>query len=402
MTPVKNTSSKLKGIARLMTDASVGLIDVVEAMHKRVVHPPFLPSTPIQHLITNVAGIAYENLRWSTKLVGGGIEDLIGKTSSWIGEIQNSPNKEALQAALNGVVGDYLVAHHNPLQIDMQFRYLGQTVSFGNENLMESYPNINGKILVLVHGSSMNDLQWERNDHDHGRALAKELNLTPIYLHYNTGLHISTNGQQFNQKLEELVAQWSVPVEEIVILSHSMGGLVSRSAIHYGMQEKNIWATRLKKIVFLGTPHHGAPLERIGNYLDAILETVPYTKPLARLGKIRSAGITDLRYGNLIDEDWQNKDRFKINGDDREIIALPNHVTPYCIAAAMGKSTSPRKSKIIGDRLVDVKSALGKHKNSAKDLGVKKKHTLIAYEHSHLDLLNSDLVYQKIKGWVDS
>jgi hypothetical protein len=51
--------------------------------------------------------------------------------------------------------------------------------------------------------------------------------------------------------------------------------------------------------------------------VDLILGVSAYTAPLARLGKIRSAGITDLRYGNLVDEDWAGRDRFAGGGDRR-------------------------------------------------------------------------------------
>ena len=51
----KNTSADLQGLTRLITDATIGITDLVEAMHRRVVNPPLLPSTPIQNLITNIA-----------------------------------------------------------------------------------------------------------------------------------------------------------------------------------------------------------------------------------------------------------------------------------------------------------------------------------------------------------
>jgi len=179
-----------------------------------------------------------------------------------------------------------------------------------------------------------------------------------------------------------------------------MGGLVSRSAMHYGLQEKNSWVQHLKKIVFLGTPHHGSPLERTGNYLDILLEAIPYAKPFARLGKIRSVGITDLRYGNLVDEDWQGKDDYEIQGDQRKYIPLPQLIDCYSIAAAIGKEKDPISTRLVGDGLVDINSALGKHKNPAKELHFKKKNTWIAYETSHLDLLNHPKVYAKIKSWL--
>ncbi|MFK7799590.1 MAG: hypothetical protein AB8E82_19210 [Aureispira sp.] len=150
----------------------------------------------------------------------------------------------------------------------------------------------------------------------------------------------------------------------------------------------------------MGTPHHGAPLERIGNYLDTILETAPYTKPFARLGKIRSAGITDLRYGNLIEEDWPSNDGFEPTGDQRQAIPLPKQIACYSIAAAIRTATAPISPRIIGDSLVPIKSALGQHENPAKNLAFKEGNTWVAYEHNHFDLLNTPKVYAKIKTWL--
>jgi len=400
MAKKKNTSSDLQGLTRLLTEATLGITDLVEAMHRRVVHPPFLPSTPIQHLITRVAGFTYKNIRWSTRFIGGGLDKALGQLAPVLGSMGNSEESEALRAVLNGVVGDYLEEKENPLQITMQFRYRGAAVPLDRESLEKTYPVLNGKILVLVHGSCMNDRQWTRNGHDHGEALAKELHLTPLYLYYNSGLHVSTNGQQFSALLEQLVLQWPVPVTELVLVAHSMGGLVTRSALHDGQQQQKTWPTYLQKMVFLGTPHHGAPLERAGNYLDVILEAIPYAKPFARLGEIRSAGVTDLRYGNLTDEDWQGYDRFKRSPDRRQTIPLPEQIDCYSIAAVAGKETDPASLRAPGDGLVDVKSALGQHKDPAKELHFKAENTWIAYERSHLDLLDDPAVYARIKAWL--
>jgi len=396
----KKSSSDLQGITRLMTDATIGITDLVEAMHRRVVHPPFLPSTPIQHLITNIANITYNNIRWSTRFIGNGADNALGKFASVSRKIEATDKREAMRSVLNGVIGDYLEKNENPLQISMQFRHQAKAIYLDKKNLEKTYPKINGKILLMVHGSCLNDIQWTRKDHNHGATLAKELHKTPIYLHYNSGLHISTNGQSFNELLEKLVLHWPVPIEELTIISHSMGGLVSRSALHYGQQHQKSWIKHLKKIIFLGTPHHGSPLEQAGNYLDAILEAVPYAKPFARLGKIRSAGVTDLRYGNLLDEDWQNDDRFEIQGDKRQKVSLPKLVECYSIAAVTGKEIKSGTSQMLGDNMVGVKSALGQHNNPAKDLNFKKENTWIAYENNHLDLLNDPKIYNRIKKWM--
>lgn len=396
-----NAGSELQGITQLFTDATMGITDLVEAMHKQIVHPPLLPSTFIQHMITGIASITYKNIRWSTQLIGGGLDKILGQLTPLLGRIDTTDQREAIRSALNGVVGDYLEEKDNPLKISMQFRHQGKMIPLDSKGLSEAYPTINGKILLMVHGCCMNDIQWTRNEHNHGAALARELDKTPIDLLYNSGRHISSNGQTLNELLESLIMQWPVPVEELIIIAHSMGGLVSRSALYYGQQKKNSWTKHLKKIVFLGTPHHGAPLERIGIYLDFILESIPYTKPFARLGKIRSAGVTDLRYGNLIDEDWKDNDRFKIQRDQRINVPLPEEVECYSIAAAIGKEAKTISSKVLGDKLVDIPSALGKHKDIDRDLRFKKKNIWIAYEHNHMDLLSHPAVYHKIKQWIE-
>ena len=252
----------------------------------------------------------------------------------------------------------------------------------------------------MVHGLCMNDLQWNHNQHNHGELLAQELGLTPIYLQYNGGLHISENGQNFNAILEELLNVWPVAVEEFIIVAHSMGGLVSRSAFHYGKKGKKNWTKHLKKMVFLGSPHHGAPLERIGNYIDHIFEFISYVKPFTRLSKMRSSGITDLRFGSLLEEDWKELDRFKNHPKGRKHVALPKNVSSYAIAACIEKEENNLKARMIGDGLVQLKSALGQHQNSNQTLDFKESNTYIIYETSHMELLSSMKVYSKLKMWL--
>lgn len=398
----KKKESDLQGVTRLVTDATIGITEVVQAMHNRIVHPPFLPSTPIQHLITNIANITYKNIKWTTKFIGNNTDKALGIFVAANKNAKTTDKNEALRAVLNGVIGDHLEKTDNPLKINMQFRFQGKVISLDKKSILKTYPKVNGKILLMIHGSCMNDIQWTRKEHNHGKKMAKELDKTPIFLHYNSGLHISTNGKIFNELLDELVLNWPVPITEITILAHSMGGLITRSALYYGDESKNKWTKHLKKVFFLGTPHHGSPLERAGNYLDAVLEAVPYAKPFARLGKIRSAGVTDLRYGNLLDEDWQHKDRFEMYGDERQFVPLPEDVACYSIAAVIGKALNSNASQLMGDNMIGIKSALGQHNDPNKTLHFKEENTFIAYENNHLDLLSNPEIYQKIKDWLVS
>lgn len=396
----KTKDSKLQGATRLVTEATLGITNVVENMHHRMVHPPFLPSTAIQQIITKIAGLVYTHVRWTTKIVGDSIDVLLGKLVPLVGDIKSSDQKEALRATLNGVIGDYLEKTNNPLKINMRWRYKGLPITPERSAIEAAYPKTTGKIILMIHGSSMNDLQWTQNDHNHGESIAQQINATPIYLHYNSGKHISSNGKELAKMLETLVHQWPTPVQQLIIITHSMGGLLGRSALYYAQKRNHSWIDHLTKMIFLGTPHHGSPLEKTGNYVDMILEKIPYTAPLAPLGKIRSAGVTDLRFGNLIDEDWEGADRFERRRDKRTPIPLPKNSDCYAVAASKGKLKKNKISRIKGDGLVTVKSALGMHKNPSKDLDFKEENTRIIYKSAHIDLLSNQEVYRQLKAWL--
>ena len=221
-----------------------------------------------------------------------------------------------------------------------------------------------------------------------------------MYLHYNSGLHISINGHLLAQRLELLLDQWPQPVQRLVLLGHSMGGLLARSAQHYATQAGLGWTQCLSDMVFLGTPHHGAPLERAGNWIDAALGATPYAAPFARLGRIRSAGITDLRHGNALDEDWEHRDRHAQKQDDRVPTPLPEGVQCYLVAATRAKKTTGMRSIVVSDGLVPLASALGKHRDPAFALNVPKSHRLVVTAAGHWDLLSRADVYAKLCVWL--
>jgi pimeloyl-ACP methyl ester carboxylesterase len=390
----------IRGIAKIITDATINVTDLVEEVHIQVIHPPLLKSTPVQRLITDVSGFVYDLVRFCTKLIGGGLEKSLGTLNPKLNIGISMGEKETVLAILNGVVGDYLQENKNPLAISMALRQDGEAIDFDKNKIAESDKKVSGKILLMIHGLCMNDIQWTWKGHNHGEILAKLYDFTPVYLHYNTGLHISENGQKMNLILEELIENWSVPVEEIVILGHSMGGLLTRSAFYYGEQNKQTWMKYLTKIIFLGTPHHGSPLERIGNYVDRLLTALPYAKPFARLGKMRSSGVTDLRFGSLVDEDWQGRERFEKQTDERKVLPLPKNVDCYTIAATIGKLGDNLKERTVGDGLVQLKGALGKHDDKTKDLGFKAENSMVLYKANHMDLLSDKRVLEQVEKWI--
>ncbi len=201
--------SELQGMTRLLTDATIGVTEVVEAMHKQIVHPPFFPSSPIQRMVSNLAGLAYKSVKEGARVIGGGVEKTIGQLGTVSGSTALNKEREAMRSALNGIIGDHLEAKENPLEIKMQFRYQGKALPLDPEGIAETYPEVNGNVLVMVHGSCMNDLQWTRKGHNHGTALAESLGKTPVYLHFNSGRHISSNGHELNSpEVFEKIKLW--------------------------------------------------------------------------------------------------------------------------------------------------------------------------------------------------
>lgn len=398
--PETPIADDLRGLGRLATDGVTGITDLVEAMHAAITHLPAVIGKPAPTTTTGLTGFVYRSVRGVTRLVGSGVDASLSKLAPVLGDSKLSPQREAALAAANGVLGDHLEATGNPLAIRMELRRDGHSLPLSRKQLASRLPEANGKLLVLVHGLCMNDLQWKYAGHDHGEALEKDLGYTPVYLHYNSGRHISTNGHDFSRLLEKLVKAWPVPVEEITLLCHSMGGLVARSAFDDAFGNALAWSELPIKTIFLGTPHHGAPLERAGSWADLLIGISPYSAPFVRLGKVRSAGIQDLRHGNVRDSDWQDRDGDG-RADGRTPLPLPKQVSAYAIAVTTQDAREDGDdSKLHGDGLVPIASALGEHSDRAFDLRIPQSRRWVGYGINHLELLGSDEVYRRIERWL--
>ncbi len=398
-------ASDIRGLAQLATQAIAGVARIAEGVHQSVWDTMGVAGGKVPGQTGGITGLVYRSVHHVTRLLGQGVDTVLFRLErlieSAVDATPGTPQREAVLAVLNGVIGDHLAASNNPLATPMTLRYRGQAV---NPRALAPMPEASGKVLLLIHGLCMNELQWQAQHRgevaDHGAALASSLGYTPVHLRYNSGLHTSQNGRELSARLEQLVAHWPVPMQELSVLAHSMGGLLIRGALHYARQEGLHWPGYLKNIVFLGTPHHGAPLERAGNWVDALLSSTPYTAPFAKLGQLRSAGITDLRYGNVLDEDWRGHDRFHRKPDSRQLLPLPEGVACYAVAAATAAQRSPLANRLIGDGLVPLHSALGQHDDAQRSLAFAPASQWIAYRTNHLELLSSPEVGRQIVQWL--
>jgi pimeloyl-ACP methyl ester carboxylesterase len=389
-------ASDLRGLNRLANGAIVGLTDLVEAMHHTILRTPGVFGLSPTGRTNGITGLVYRSVRGVTRAVGVGLDALLGVLAPLIAENRSSQEREAVVSALNGVLGAYLVASGNPLAIPMCFRKAERRWP---SIAQRSPPHFDSgrKLLVLVHGLCMNDLQWNRQGHDHGAVLARDLGYAPIYLHYNSGRHIAANGRDFAALLEMLVREWPQPVEQLAIVGHSMGGLVARSACHHGALSGHSWLSLLQDLVFLGTPHFGAPAERAGAKADFLLGISPYSAPFARMGNIRSAGIKDLRRGNLRDDAGATTFSSSLCAGNQP--PLPDGVRCYAIAASRQQRPSSG-SRIRGDGLVPVNSALGYHRDASLSLALPDDHRWVGYGMGHFDLLSRQEVYDRMRSWL--
>lgn len=358
-------------------------------MHRTIAMLPGPSSASAGDQTRGITGLVYRGVRSGIHVVGRAVDASIASAMMFAPNGEPSDGGDRFRAAINGVYGDYLAQTGNPMAIDMSLHHRDQRVDLDEPMRAlgeQGDPAALRKLLVLVHGSCMSDRQWHRDGHDHGVALADELNITPLYLRYNSGLQIASNGRAFAKLLETLIGNWPHPVHELVILGYSMGGLVARSACHHAEAAGHTWPKALGKLIFLGTPHHGAPLAQGGHGLDVLMELSPYSRPLTRISRARSAGITDLRHGRV-----STKQGF---------VPLPADVNGYAVAAARASASSVLSERLVGDGLVPVDSALGRHSDASRTLNIPMNRQWVGYQMGHFDLLNHPDVYARIHRWM--
>lgn len=212
---------------------------------------------------------------------------------------------------LNGMVGDYLHRRGNDLAIAMSFRHDGQPLPLNAASLRAANPMLTRRICVLVHGYCCNESVWtfpakdaDTQGDSYGTRLQLDCGSTPFYVCYNTGLPIVSSGGHLAQLLDELVAAYPLPIEEITLIGHSMGGLVIRSACDPARPETGRWLAQVKHVIYIGTPHDGADLERVAHLTTGTLRAIPtvVTRLLGDILNLRSRGTKDLHHGQPLSD----------------------------------------------------------------------------------------------------
>jgi pimeloyl-ACP methyl ester carboxylesterase len=325
------------------------------------------------------------------------VESTAAGTRSW--------TVDYLQATLNGFYGDYLNRRKNRLDLGMTFRHDGRRVPTTLEAFSAALATPSNRVCVFLHGLSTTEWLWSLSSEHHygepgvtfGTRLEADLGFTPLYLRYNTGRHISENGRSLAKLLNEMLAAYPVPIEEIALVGHSMGGLVARSAAHYAGEHDEPWIERLRHIACIGSPHLGAPLEKAVNLLSGVLRRVDAAgaQVPAELLDARSAGIKDLRYGYILDEEWAGQDPDQVFADARRNVPLLDGVGYYFVAATITRDPAHPLGQLLGDLLVRLPSASGAAPEPPRRIPFRSGAVFSGMNHIHL--ANHPVVYEALR-----
>lgn len=404
---------EMRAAGELAGEAVGGIVDIVEDVHSAIsdrveaaLPAVAAPITASQRLFNDTL---YMSIDAGQRLLAIGVSDALARRGGPLAPPPSqSPVGARLAAVVNGLWGDRVAANHAPLATRAAVRVDGHDVLMDPEAVAAAFPDATGRIVVFVHGLVQDEKAWGARAADesvegddgrpYGERLYDDLGLTPVYVRYNSGMHVSDNGQALSALFQALVDAWPVPVEQVSLVGASMGGLVARSACYYGDRDGLSWAAKVRKVVTLGTPHFGAPLEQGAHVIDIVLRVFPETAPLSRILGSRSVGVKDLRYGNLVEEDWFGHDPDEFLTDRATHVPFLDHATYYFVAATVTTDSAHPAGRLLGDGLVRYASASGEHKTRR-----------LPFEHDngfhfsgvhHLSMLNHPAVYAKLRHWL--
>jgi pimeloyl-ACP methyl ester carboxylesterase len=406
-------TDEVTGVAQLARITLRGGATRIHEVHQGIAGRAFQAvgpaGRPVQVMHDAIAGLSYSGVRLA---LGAGAR-VAGEAAALRASGQDLDGERTGRVALailNGAHGDLVAREAPSLALGMTVRVAGRAVPVEPEGLRAAFPDATGRIVVFLHGLTETEDSWRygaekhhgRPDVTYGSLLRRDLGLTPVHLRYNTGLHISENGRSLDALLTALVAAWPLDVQDVVLIGHSMGGLVARSALHQaagGTPEAHAWTHLVRDTITLGSPHLGAPLERGVHRLTAQLARLPETRPLARLLSLRSVGIKDLRHGTLVEADWTDRDLDDLTPGPHTHVPLHDGARHFVVLATLTRNPSGRLADLLGDLLVPPRSASGDTGDGDR-LAFPPDHVHRLGGLHHFDLLNHPRIYEQIRSWL--
>lgn len=410
--------------------ADRALISPIEAVHAGIAERVFgftgPGAAPVRAVHDTVSSGVYRAVRGGA----AGLGVAVGTASRFVGgeeertSLSDSGFGRGLQAAVNGLIGDRLAEEEHPLRIEMALRLPGRDVEVSRAAIEDSFERVTGRLVVFLHGLCEGEEGWwmgTRSDPEapdtadspdtpgasdartklprtYGQRLRDELDYTPLYLRYNSGLHISANGRELSWMLERLCREWPVRVEEVALVGHSMGGLVARSACHEAEEAGRAWLQHVTHVICLGSPNTGSWLEKVVHVGTTAMRRAPETRGIADFFELRSAGIRDLRFGYLRDDDWLDSDADEWLRDRSQPLAPVPGIGYHFVSASLTPGPRHPVGALFGDILVRRESATGPRTPDGTPAG-DARHVEGA---SHFHLLNHPEVYDHIREWLET
>jgi pimeloyl-ACP methyl ester carboxylesterase len=396
---------EVRALGRLGGEAAAGIAVQARDVHAGIAGRVFgllgRPAEPVRAAHDQISAGAYAAARALTgSLVRGGALAYGLTRPDDAPSLGERPAGRAVIGAINGAWGDRLRAAGSPLEVPMSLRNAGADVALDAGSLAQAFPAATGRLVVFAHGLGETDDAWRLRSQRHvpyGDRLRSELGYTPLFIRYNSGLHISHNGRALAVLMDELTANWPVPVAEIALVGHSMGGLVARGACHYA--PPGSWRELVRHVFMLGAPHKGAPLELAANAACHALSRLPETRPFATPIKVRAAGVKDLGYGYVVDEDWEGHDPDAFWSNTGTVVPFLDSANHYFVSATLTRDPEHPLGRLVGDLLVRRASAWS-HEGRGEQLQFAIDH----YSHlggaTHFDLLNHPAVYAQVRRWL--
>lgn len=398
--PPRRDRNEVRGAAGVASEAVDIVSRPVQGTHDAIASTVFgalrkvglgPASKPVQVMHDGISSGVYAAVRGVSHLAGRaiGAAAALARPGDWR-PITGSPTGAVLTGAVNGLVGDHMVALDNDLAVPMTLytatvadEYADQYGELPGDPeelraVVCDHPERDlGRLVLFVHGLGETEHAWRlygeaSAGEGYAERVASATGATPLLLRYNSGLPIADNGAALSLLLTDLFRRWPEPVRRLDLVGHSMGGLMLRHACHHAVQTGQPWVGAVRRMIYLGSPHRGAPLAHRVDQLATRLSRWSRSRAWGEFLDRRSAGIRDLVAGV----------------SDTEVPLLA-HASHHAVAACVTSSAHHPLANALGDLLVPVDSARG----ALTDV-----EPLTSSHHFHL--LNDPDVHHHVLRWL--
>jgi pimeloyl-ACP methyl ester carboxylesterase len=397
-----------RDLGDLLALATERLTSPVEGIHDAIADRWFRlagsAAAPAQRAYRAATAGIYRSIRLAGAAVGAaiGFGAAMADKRAPLRPLGRSTVGSGIQAVGNALWGDELEPKRGDPRAELGLRSSeGELIGLDAVTLGRAFPEPTSRLVVLLHGLGETERCWQSLTVDGNTAigLAGVLaadSFTPLLVRYNSGRHVSDNGLALATLIDEITHNWPVPVGEIALVGNSMGGLVARSSVHAGRSAEHHWVGKTSHIATLGSPHLGAPLEKGANVISWGLRLAPESRPLGVFLNQRSAGIKDLRFGAIREEDWIEQDPDAVLIDAVGDAPLPGEIDQHFIAGVVTAEPTHPVGALLGDFVVRAGSAIGRGRRRR----IEATDVRVLGGRRHFDMLHDPVVQEQVRDWL--